>query len=736
MPPRQSHVRKIDNQFQAGVRTFVQAGTIGHLSVNVAPGVLDHWTDYWYPETISSGFVGRETDLERLRQALEVGGGVAGVQSVGGFGGIGKTKLAVAYANAYRDRYPDGRVFYDFQSYTAERAPHTADQALLQILPTVSERLSVVEVERLSAEGRISAWKECVAGRRLLMIWDNVKRVDQVKDLLLRDQPGCATIITSRDHIDLGDSTVPLTLDVLDSEAGRTLFRQIAGDGHPVHQVEALLDADLHIPVLIEFHARQIRVGERTAEEIIADLESAPFDPDTDPRQRLFDRFDGSYAHLNVDQKFALRVFGAHPGQFATAASLAAALGCGPTEANNLMDDLARAGFVRRHFHRSGEADPLLRAYSAHDSLRAYAAHQSRCEHDYFPAQDELAFYYLARLQEQTQNRRPWLDVELENIRDTALAGRKSHHGELCNAAGKYAFLLNRYNDAAAVYRHASKVFESTGNRIGYARALLGLAEVARARNEYQVAAEHFEGAGGIYQAIEDRTGYALSVQGLGHIARALGDYGAAATHFERAADLFEEDGNRDGHAHALWGLGDVARLRGEQGAAARHFEVAAEIYEDEDNQRGYAHSLQGLGHVARERREFEKAVSYYERAAEIYQALDHDLGFAFALQGLGDVALARGDHELAFQCYEPAAVIYRSVGNRTALAEVLLSLASMEEARGVISGAHEYLSDALALYDQIGLADQAAQVRLRLSEFGNAVSAEPQPVDAPPRSD
>ncbi|WP_460497200.1 tetratricopeptide repeat protein [Glycomyces tarimensis] len=601
------------------------------------------------------------------------------MQSIGGFGGIGKTRLALAYADRYGDCHPDGRVFYDFQSYANDRAPQTADQALLQILPTVSGQLSATDVERLSADARLSAWREIIAQRQLLMVWDNVGHISQVADLLVRGQNGCATIITSRNSIDLDTSIAPLILNVLDSDEARSLFRQIAGSDHPREKVQALVEADLHIPVLIEFHAFQVLAGERSLSEIVTDLDATPLDPNADVQQQLFDRLDGSYHHLDAEQRYAVRAFGAHPGQFATAASLAAVMGYDLAKVRRLMDDLIHAGFARRHFH-SENSDSHLRSYTAHDSLRAYAVHQAKVENDYNVIQNRLLDYYLRRLNSYSDDDLRWISIELGNISDCVLAGSSHRNAILAEAAAFRAMQISRYSEAFTCYSFSATICQKAGNKVGYATAQAGLGDVALARDEIETAANRYKSAAALYSSIGNLRGHAAVLVGSGSAALLLDKVDDAMSNFLAAVDICKDIGDKIGHATALLGLGRMAMAHGHEDKAIKCFQDAVDVSEECGDQIGRVNAMLGLGRIALSNGSSDVAAGRFQAALDICEGIGNESGRANALTSLGDAALQSQDQEAALDYWRKAVSIFSSVGAAVAAEGVLARIQRFED--------------------------------------------------------
>ncbi|GIG68280.1 tetratricopeptide repeat protein [Phytomonospora endophytica] len=647
--------------------------------------------DYWHPGTPGTRFVGRRDELTRLADALTPGERGGRVQVVGGVGGIGKTALAVAYAQKHASRYRDGAIFYDFQSYAVGRAPDSADQALVKILPTIRDDLSSAGVEQLSAVGRMSAWQESTADRELLMVWDNVRSLAQIEPLLLW-QSGCATILTTRHDIDV-DGADPLRLRSLEREAARDLFTGIAGDGHDEDLVRRLLEADLDVPILIKAHAKQIRAGRRGLGEIVAELSGVEPVGHRRTQQAFFDRLDGSYLHLGADQRYAFRFLGAHPGRFATGEVAAAILGCELDEAVDLMEDLVDVGLARRH-HRPA-ADPRPPAYTAHDILRAYAAHQARSEGELTPIRDELSAYYRQRLDEPNGGDRRWVETELDNIGDTALAGRTGAHAELASRVGERFFAFGRFTDAATVFGRAAEVYLDGGDDARHAHALLGLGEVARLQGEWDRSLELCRRAVVIFERRDDVGGLIKASVGLGHVSRLKGELEDGARYFEQAAEQAGAAGDTPVQARALVGLGHVLRLQRRHPEALERFAAAAEL--GDPLQR--ANALRGIGDVHRALGAPSEAESRYAEAAATYAELGDRNGEANAHLGRGAVAVLEERWPEAEAAYRTAEEIFTELGNRFGLGTALRGQGTAAAGAADSVRARRLLGEALAIY-------------------------------------
>lgn len=95
---------------QTGVKDVSVTGDlIAHIDQSVNKTVIHQspTANQQIPSTVRSGsknFVGREEDLEKIKDKLTTGQGVI-ICAVEGMGGVGKTELALQYAQRYKGEY-------------------------------------------------------------------------------------------------------------------------------------------------------------------------------------------------------------------------------------------------------------------------------------------------------------------------------------------------------------------------------------------------------------------------------------------------------------------------------------------------------------------------------------------------------------------------------------------------------------------------------------------------------
>jgi len=132
---------------------------------------------------------GRDRELVALERALA---GRTPAVVVSGAAGSGKTTLAVAAAHRVSERFPDGQFFVDLHG--GGTRPLTTAAVLDRLLRGIGFPPALIPTD---VDERAALWRSELAGRRVLLVFDDVATRGQV-EALLPATGRSAVIITSR----------------------------------------------------------------------------------------------------------------------------------------------------------------------------------------------------------------------------------------------------------------------------------------------------------------------------------------------------------------------------------------------------------------------------------------------------------------------------------------------------------------------------------------------------------
>ncbi|MFG1949482.1 tetratricopeptide repeat protein [Nonomuraea sp. NPDC048826] len=664
--------------------------------------------------------VGRDSEIDtlvgRVKGALALGRPL-GISAVHGMAGVGKTAVARAVAARVKDWFPDARVEVDLYGFTPGASPAEPRAVLAELLGWAGfEVASIPE----SLDGRSRLWRGWLAARRVLLLLDNVRTVEQVMPLLPQSAPRCLTLVTSRSSLDEMDAAVPLSLNTLAPADAIELLRLRARrplDADDVLKEVARLCGLL--PLALD------PVGRLLARQEPALLAEALDDAMREGGHRFRDlpkidqsvlaAFIVSYEALDEGQRRVLRCCVWHPGPDFDALTIAALAGLPVATAGLRLDELAQQSMLTRAAnhrfsfhdvflecarHRAVTEDPPEAQRAGRERLYAFLHSQVRAATRMLNYASPGDPHYILPAQA-----RAWLTAstsELQTVAHAALEDWPDAFG-LGAATAWWLRFDGRYLQARDLYSAMYTSALLRQDAVGRASAVKGLGHVAWQRNEYGRAEEAYEQARVLYEEIRDRKGQADSLHGLGVVARMTGGGKRAEGLLEQARFLYEEIGDCEGQANTLAALGGVARLRGEYGRAEKAYEQARVLYEKGGHRRGQAHALRGLGDVSRGRGDYGRAEEVVEQAGILYEEAGDRLGQADVLLRMGDVARERGDYGRAEKVLEQARVLYEGIGDWVGQANALRNLGDVARERGDYGRAEKTLEQARVLYEDIG---------------------------------
>jgi DNA-binding SARP family transcriptional activator/tetratricopeptide (TPR) repeat protein len=328
-------------------------------------------------------FVGRAAELSLLTEAMAGNHPpeMPGLTLLVGMAGVGKTALALTWAHASAEVYPDGRIYLDLKGFAERSAPLAVDEAvriLLDCFGVPEHRLPA------TAAGRVALYRAELADRRLLIVLDNVGHPDQVRPLLPPIGSPAQVLATSRNALAslvTIDFARTLRLEPLSTRESRDLLNLRLGSERTIgHEraVAAIAEHCAHLPLALVVAAGRAWVGpDIPLEDLAAQLGElgsslgALDGGDTAINVRTV--LSWSYCQLSTRAARLYRLLALHPGPDISVAAAASIAALPLPEAQAALTELVAMNMAT--------AD-LDGRHRRHNLLEAFAAEQLVAEED------------------------------------------------------------------------------------------------------------------------------------------------------------------------------------------------------------------------------------------------------------------------------------------------------------------------------------------------------------------
>lgn len=194
--------------------------------------------------------VGRSDALEQAHRQLRQSqtANINQKASFHGMGGLGKTQLAVEYAHAFRGDYPSGVIWINAdQDITAQLIKLAEDARWVSPLSDQPTKIDI-------ARRRLRESTGC------LVIFDNLEKLEDIRDYLPQPACGAHVLVTSRLE---QPGFPPIPLELLKPEQGLTLLVQVA-DREPSNETEQQAAQDIvkqldGLPLALELAGAYLR---------------------------------------------------------------------------------------------------------------------------------------------------------------------------------------------------------------------------------------------------------------------------------------------------------------------------------------------------------------------------------------------------------------------------------------------------------------------------------------------
>ena len=669
--------------------------------------------------------IGREKDVAAAAALLSEGR--VRLLTLTGPGGIGKTRLALAVAEALREQFPDGIYLISLESIaSADQVPHALAQTLALQLPADADVAQ--------------ALANAMRARRILLLFDTFERVlDAAPSVtaLLASVPGLEVLVTSRTALRVsGEVEFPVTslalpvagaslaeiaavpsveLFVTLARSVRTDFALTEDNAAAVAAICSALDG---LPLAIELAAARARVLSPAA--LLTrlthrlDILTGGARDRAARQQTLRDTIAWSVDLLAAPERTLFGRLGCFVGGFTLEA------------AEQVCADATL---------RTGQVLDLLSALVDKSLIR-------QAEGD----DGELRFSMLAVIADYA--------IELLGAASDGDAVRARHAAHFVAYAERYAPQLTGPQQDAALSRLETehdnlRAALSTGMASGDAARAIG---IAGALWRFWYTRGHLtEGMRWLEQTIEAyRTipgappaPLALALTGAGGIAWAQGDYPRAVALNTESLALARELDDQPSAARTLNLLGVIARQTGELERARTALEESLAIWRELGDQQGSFRALNNLALVATQRHDDAAARALFTASLTLARALGDQRSTAVTLGNIGEVALRQGDAAEAQRCFGECLTISHRLGDREGIAFALEAIATLVVG-GDAGRAARLWGAAESIREQIGaplgpneranyeLATAAARAKIGAAAFASAqLDGRALPIDA-----
>lgn len=614
---------------------------------------------------ITTPVFGRERQLGEWRNLLL---GSTRLLTLCAFGGLGKTRAALALAESLVGDFADGVWWVDAANARSKE----------ELWRAIALALSLEITPALSLENVVCEFLE---NKRLLLCLDNLEQIadaDQVVTQVLERTRRVSVLATSRHALRLRVERL-VFVPPLDESEGAILFAEralVAGAVVDAHssEVRSLVRKLEGIPLAIILAAARTRLlHPAEIEARLGDRFRVLGSKSSDMparQQTLMALIDWSFELLQPLEADVLARLSVWAGGTTLSAFEALEEEVGDSwESLETLEELVARSLVLR--------DSQSGRLSLFDSVAFYAAQKLAARESsagetawrharYFAAwsgrkiaalrtPDEVSA--LRELSAETANLERALDVALTYATPEAM-----------ETAALLALYLGITHARHGLAREAVVVFDRALSRQTAptteamlrrerAGALLDDKQWEEARREALAALKLAQDEADVQEEVRVRTV-------LGLVSMESGASEEAEREFKTAVALAESQSNRQGTAIARHNLGTLAFNAGHFEEAEEFWAAALEWRRVQGDQRGLAETLCNLGVLAQEQGHLEDATRFANEALDYEIALEHLTGTARILFNLGELAEISGDFLRAARFYAASARAFERAGS------------------------------------------------------------------------
>jgi DNA-binding SARP family transcriptional activator/tetratricopeptide (TPR) repeat protein len=645
------------------------------------------------PADITS-FVGREDELASA--LLSDRGDRYPPVVISGMAGVGKTTLAVHWAEAVADRFPDGELYLNLRGFDADLPPLSSAKAMRDVIDSLGFPPNLVPS---TADALASLYRSLFAGRRFLLVLDNALDAEQVRPLL-PGAPGCLTIITSRNRLDgllVAEDARFVALGLLTRAEGvEFLIRRVGKDRvlAELPAAEAIVDLCGRLPLALGLaSARAVMRPTFPLASIAAELRESQGGLDAftscDSHTDMRSVFSWSYRALSPDAARLFRLLSLHPGPDLAVPAAASLAGVRPAEARRQIGELVEYHLLTAHLPGRFTWHDLLRTYAAElchdqDDENVRAAARRRVFEHYLrsahaadavlaphrdretlpPAPADVFPQHLTDQREAAD----WLEQErpvlIATVEQAGADGEQSamYCWQLAAELERFLDRHGRWQEQLQIQNTALDAARRAGDIRGRATALRALGLVNCRLGRYDDAFRYLFDALDLFRKVNDCSAQGRTHRYCAFVANAIGDHNRALDHYASASRCYAASGDRSGQAAVLNEIGWTYLLMGQYEQAIVQCEKAVAEHREIGDRSGEAAAWDSLGYAQHHLGRHEQALISYRNAVDIYRAINDRSLEADTLAHIGDTHYAQDDLLSAEDRWRQALMLYETL--------------------------------------------------------------------------
>ncbi len=697
------------------------------------------------PPTVAD-FTAREGELGSVSGALARAGQTSIRVVITGMGGVGKTALAVHASHLAAAQFPGGQLYVNLRGNDPGTAL-TSAEALGQLLRSLGVRHDAVPS---GVDEMASLYRSRIAGRRMLILLDDARSVDQVTPLLPGDI-GSATVITSRRFLATLPGSLIVRLATFTEHDSIRLLSSVAGGPRVESEDEAArelwsLTGGLPLALrligarlaarpnwLLQHFVDQLKNEHRRLDELGLDHSGVRATFETSLNELL----TGNAADRQAATTFDLLSLSGGP-------EISVPLVARLTDQNESSAEQQLERLVDLHLLDS--LGPLR--YRIHDLLRTYAGERLAVEPrraERIAAIERGLKYYAAtawqahRITHPWSPRRPteeldltgvprfadlaeapsWIDTEYESIiglyrKGSALPGVARRFGPSL-ALGLFGYLEIRANwpQMRAVYDLALASGPATDDPITF-----GWLEHDRAipdieQGHLKAGRERLLRALALFDSVGDTGGVARCCSSLSHVCERLDRLDEAIDWGERALVLAQRTNEIGTLGTSHLALGVLYNRVGRNAEADVAFNASFELAVASGNDRSLARRRRVAATSYIALGQYDVGVEHLNAALQLFTTtVDDPIGLAEALDQLSKAQLALGDYTTAEQTARHGLQLTERFRDSYRRAWILVSLGKIQDATGHHQQAQASRDEAIQIFEAEGVTSDADTIR------------------------